>query len=122
MNPYPCKPPKQVLLGPGLRRPLQGAALWLAARAAADTDGSCWQGSATAAATAVSCSSAGATTRLCDEDLCTLVRVRKVLAELDVWDDATQPAQQHTLHKFRRCFGALVQRDGRAERYGLRAR
>jgi hypothetical protein len=53
---------------------------------------------------------------------CAAARLLQVLQELDVYDDATQPPSQHTLAKFRRCYGALLRRDARAERLGLRER
>jgi hypothetical protein len=48
--------------------------------------------------------------------------LRKLLTELDVYDDASAPAVQHTLEKYRRCYGSLVLEDVRAERFGLRQR
>jgi hypothetical protein len=78
-----------VLLCHALRRPLQQAALWLAAAAAAG---------------GASCSEA---------DLELLVAVRKLLTELDVADGQDEPADQSTHAKFRRCFGALLTRERR---------
>ncbi len=100
----PITPLPQVLLGYRLRRPLQAAALWLAARAAGD--GEAWR---------CGCG-------LSEAQLALLVRLRKLLTEVDVYDDAGAPVGQHTLGKFRQCYGSLLLRDVRAERYGLRQR
>ena len=94
----------QVLLAAGLRRPLQQGAIWLSA--VAGVDGEAWR------------SGLG----LSEEDLGTLVAARKLVTELDVWDDASQPAIMQTHEKFRSCFGVLVMRDGRVEKFGLRER
>lgn len=82
-----------VLLAYGLRRPLQQAALWMAAAAAVDA--AAWR--------------AGG--GLSEADLELLTRVRKMLRELDVGDDGSEPAVMHTHGKFRRCFGALLTRE-----------
>uniref|UniRef100_A0A383VFI4 F-box domain-containing protein n=1 Tax=Tetradesmus obliquus TaxID=3088 RepID=A0A383VFI4_TETOB len=82
-----------VLLACGLRRPLQQAALWMAATAAVDA--AAWR--------------AGG--GLSEADLELLTQVRKMLRELDVGDDGSEPAVMHTHGKFRRCFGALLTRE-----------
>jgi hypothetical protein len=79
-----------------VRRPLQATLAWLAAKAKAD--------------------------ELPPARAAALDRAQKMLTELDVYDDATQPAAQHTHEKFRAAFGALLLRDRRQERHGLRER
>lgn len=87
-----------VLLAYGVRRPTQSALAWLAARARdGDSD-------------------------LPPADASLLDRARKMLTELDVYDDGTQPAPAHTHGKFAAAFGALLLRDRRSERLGLRER
>jgi hypothetical protein len=93
-----------VLLGSQLRRPLQAAALWLAARCG--QDGEAWREG----------------WGLGEQQLALLVRLRKLVTEVDVYDDASAPAAQHTLDKFRVCYGTLLLRDARAEHFGLRQR
>jgi len=85
-----------VLLAYGLRRPLQEAALWLAAVAAVDAPA--WRAGG-------GCSEA---------DLELLLRVRKLLTELDVADGQDEEVVQHTHAKFRRCFGALLTKQRRS--------
>lgn len=74
---------------------LQEAALWLAAAASADP--SSWRAGG-------GCSEA---------DLELLLRVRKLLTELDVADGQDEDVEQHTHAKFRRCFGALLTKQRR---------
>ncbi|KAF8063652.1 hypothetical protein HT031_003507 [Scenedesmus sp. PABB004] len=84
-----------VLLAHGLRRPLAQAGLWLAAGAAAEP--AAWR--------------AGA--GLSDADLELLTQLRKLLRELDVADDGSEPPARHTHAKFRRVWGALLTRERR---------
>lgn len=51
---------------------------------------------------------------LSDGDLELLTRVRKLLRELDVGDDGSEPRCMHTHAKFRRCFGALLTKERRS--------
>jgi hypothetical protein len=91
-----------VLLAFGLRRPLQAALAWLRARAKA--------------------ADAGAAPPLAPRDADLLDRWRKALTELDVYDDGSQPPGRHTREKFLAAYGALLLRDRRQERHGLRER
>jgi hypothetical protein len=93
---YPSCRRSHVLLAYGLRRPLQQAALWMGATASVDA--AAWR--------------AGG--GLSEGDLELLTRVRKLLRELDVGDDASELRLLHTHAKFRRCFGALLTRERRA--------
>ncbi|GBF87701.1 hypothetical protein Rsub_00412 [Raphidocelis subcapitata] len=86
-----------VVLAYGIRRPLQSALSWLAAR---DKEGFDLQ----------------------PADAATLERAQRMLTELDAYDDASSPPLQHTHEKFRACFGFLLLRDRAAERLGLRER
>jgi hypothetical protein len=92
------------VLGAGLRRPLQAGLWWLAARARGDD-----------APGAPSSTAAPGDAALLD-------RARKMLTEIDVYDDATAPPASHTHAKFRAAFGPLLLRDRAAERLGLRER
>lgn len=64
-----------------------------------------------AAAAAVDAAAWRAGGGLSEADLELLTRVRKMLRELDVGDDGSEPAVMHTHGKFRRCFGALLTRE-----------
>lgn len=86
----------QVLLCYKLRRPLQQAALWLAA-AEASEEAAGWR----------------AGCGLTDADADVLTRVRKLLRELDVGDDASEAVGMQTHSKFRRCYGALLNKERR---------
>jgi hypothetical protein len=86
-----------VVLAYGIRRPLQAALCWLAAREKEGFD-------------------------LAPADAATLERAKRMLTELDASDDASAALLQHTHEKFRACFGALLLRGRAAERLGLRER
>jgi hypothetical protein len=75
---------------------VQEAALWLAAAASADA--SAWRDGG-------GCS---------ESDLDLLLRLRKLLTELDVADGQDEEGLQHTHAKFRRGFGALLTKQRRS--------